>query len=176
MMEPQVTDAIFEMHRKGYSTLQSGFGALDGSTQYILMKEVDLDEEVLSRLAALGVSVKIADDPQWKGNQIMELRFDPDQPNLDAIRKKWNEVAAILPDREKTGRRNLSGMAVRFRQRFAPAEYDKDIRYLEARAADVSLSSEYRSRMEMYLDNLKNRKIDIFAVMASASGRPGYFE
>ena len=88
IIEPQVRDAVLTLRRKGYNTQGSGFWGPISQSVYgdkDFLKEVPA--EVREKLAQEGVTVE--DDKAY---------FDCNEIDFEKIKKKWDEIAAALPD------------------------------------------------------------------------------
>ena len=120
-IEPQVRDAIIEMHTKGYATQSSGFHAgepemqtvdgyftIDDMTKHVLKQ---MDVEVL-RGADIGLP---------KAKLIRIIRFRAKNPSLGEIRDRWNAIAAALPKKTfPDGILPICDRAEEFREQYAP--------------------------------------------------------
>ncbi len=91
-IEPQVRDAIKELHRKGYPTFSSGFWG-QGDKQVIegwFGTRFEEDEKTADCLHKLGTGYLSFPSV---------LEFEPDTDDLADIAKRWQEIVAVLPDR-----------------------------------------------------------------------------
>jgi len=105
MLEPQVRDAVFEMRKKGYATESSGFGGKTGEVQSI-DGYFEIDPKTEESLRDVGVQVS---RDEGFGPKYAFLRFSPDEPSLEKIKTKWDEVAKLLPDRGQQAELSVSG-------------------------------------------------------------------
>ncbi len=129
MLEPQVRDAVFEMRKKGYATESSGFGGTTGEVQSMDgYFEIDAETEQALR----GVGVEVLRD-QGFGPKYAFLRFSPDEPSLEKIKAKWDEVAKLLPDRGRQAEPSISGHAEEFLTKYVPDRVDVLQRITELR-------------------------------------------
>ncbi len=120
MLEPQVRDAVFEMRKKGYATESSGFGGKTGEVQSI-DGYFEIDEKTERALRDLGVQVG---RDEGFGPKYAFLRFTPDEPSLEKIKAKWDEIAELLPDRGQQAELSVSGHAEEFIKEYAPERTD----------------------------------------------------
>lgn len=132
MIESQCRDAAFAMRRKGYATESSGFGGTHGEVQQI-DGNFEIDAETEARLRAIGVIVHRSGDPgevlAWR----TALQFTPDRADPDAMRAKWDAVAALLPDRGAPAEPGVSGGTEDFIRERAPHRTDLLDRIAELR-------------------------------------------
>lgn len=94
-LEPQVRDALVTMNRKGYSTNSSGFGGYYGQLQ-VIEGAFTLDEDTKARLQDM--EVEVVEQRAW-GRMFSNLEFSPDEPDLAQMKQRWDQIAALLPDR-----------------------------------------------------------------------------
>jgi hypothetical protein len=120
LLEPQVREAVFEMRKKGYATESFGFGGETGEVQSI-DGYFDIDPKTEQALRDLGVQV-IRDE--GNGPKYSFLRFSPDEPSLETMKAKWDEVARLLPDRGQQAEPSVSGRAEEFIKQYAPERTD----------------------------------------------------
>ncbi len=117
-VEPQVRDAVFQMLEKGYGTQSSGFygkrhefQAVDG---YFAV-----DSKTKEKLEQIGVQVLNGSDLGLPRNKlIIMLRFKPKEADLQEIKRKWDEVANLLPT--KNGPQGINDRTEEFRTEHAP--------------------------------------------------------
>lgn len=107
-MEPQVSDAVFVLRKKGYDTFQSGFDDLADGSQFLdfnleenmhdpdTLKAVFEDEQVKNLLEKdhVHAEAKIFKDR-------LTLAFTPENPHmtLEEWKKVFDSFAETLPDR-----------------------------------------------------------------------------
>ena len=120
-LEPQARDAIYEMYKKGYATLSSGFHGEDHDVQTI-DGYFTIDDATKAVLQQRGVEVlRGADIGLPKNELITMLRFRATDPSLDAIKDQWDAIATALPNKSlPAGVRPISDGAEQFRARYAP--------------------------------------------------------
>ncbi len=120
-LEPQVRDAVSEMFRKGYATQSSGFHGTECEMQMI-DGFFTIDKKTKSELQKMGVEVlRGADFGLPKNKLIRILRFRATNPSLDAIKDKWDAIAAALPEQSHPPEfRPISDRAEEFRLEYAP--------------------------------------------------------
>ena len=98
-LEPQVRDAVMTLNQKGYPTYSSGFYDLDPRHQTI-EGTFRLDEHIISKLNRHGVRVLIGfDEGSDEPKDITILQFRADTIDLDEIKKRWDEIADLLPEK-----------------------------------------------------------------------------
>lgn len=121
MIEPQVKDALFEFYRKGYITESSGFGGENGEIQS-LDGYFEIDEKSKERIEKLGAKVLKGKDLDMPGQSehYTYIQFYPEKPDINDIKKKWDAIAAILPDRKKEIEPSISGGSEQFREKYSP--------------------------------------------------------
>lgn len=132
MIEPQCRDAMFAMRRKGYATESSGFGGRHGEIQQI-DGNFKIDGETEERLRAIGVAVHRQGDPGEVLPWATALRFTLEHPDRDALRAKWDTVAALLPNRGEPAEPGVSGGTEDFIRERAPHRTDLLDRIVELR-------------------------------------------
>ncbi len=134
MIEPQVRDAIFECYRKGYSTASSGFGGEYGEQQ-AMDGFFEIDNETKRKIEALGVNVLKGKEVGMLGESphYTWIIFKPENSDIDEIKKKWDEIVAVLPKRKESAMPSISGGAEEFRKQYAPDRTDIEKKVLESR-------------------------------------------
>ena len=124
-LEPQVQDAVFEFYRKGYSAESSGFYGDHGEFQCI-EGYFNLDNATKKKLEKM--DVKVLDKHELKlpglSDKYTSIRFWPAVPDLDDIKKEWDKIAKLLPDKRKSASPSISGAAEDFRKKY-PLHGDK---------------------------------------------------
>lgn len=155
MLEPQVRDAIFELFRKGYATENSGFYGENGRAQ-----EIDgvftLDEETRTKLEALGVEVlSDADMGRIDNEGRTYLRFIPESTSMQKMTHKWNQIAALLPDRGQHAEPSMYGLD--FQEEYAREHTDIFRARIERilRKQSDYMSPERRQELERTLEGLE---------------------
>ncbi len=123
-IEPQCRDAVFAIRRKGYQTYNSGFGV--GDLQVLDGMFGNIEPQVVESLTSNGYLVYETEP----GN--VGIAFQPERPDLDEMNTRWNQLAALLPDRG------------------APAEFDAQARdaFLESFTQPDSYSNDLAMRLE----------------------------
>ncbi|MBI4281409.1 hypothetical protein HY625_01165 [Candidatus Uhrbacteria bacterium] len=124
MIEPQVRDAIFMFHRKGYATESSGFGG-DGTIQQI-DGYYAIDAETQKKIEALGAHVlrgKEAGSPGQSEHHTYIL-FTAPNPDCKEMKETWDAIASVLPDLGHRAPPPVSGGSEDFRKQFAPSRTD----------------------------------------------------
>lgn len=155
MIEPQVRDALFEFYRKGYSTESSGFGGEYGEIQTI-DGYFEIDEETKRKMEVLGVRVLKGKDIGLPGQSehYTYIQFNPENPDLNEIKKKWDAIAALLPKREEPAQPSISGGSEDFRKQYAPDRTDIEKAMLQKRLALEESSPEVEEKMRQRLEEL----------------------
>ena len=143
-LEPAVQNAILEFNKKGYRTQSSGFGGLGGYWELQQMDgPFDVDKETTKKLKAIGVSVRRNEE-----YGLTHIEFEPELADVDAIKRKWDQIAEILPD---LGKPNLVPGGPWINERW---EGNKDIqkRCIERRLALGAYdTAEQKFEMERWL-------------------------
>jgi len=103
-LEPQVSDAVFSLRKKGYSTFQSGLYNLDEGSQFIDFNKEDaefikktLDNSSIKKLLqGEGVSIKTEES-----DDRLSLVLNPDNPRQDLVfwKKIWDTFVEAMPNR-----------------------------------------------------------------------------
>lgn len=125
-LEPQVRDAVFQFSQKGYSTNSSGFygggrQAIDGFFQ--------LDDETIRKLEELGVKVRDgfeADLPGW-GDRWTRIEFLPDRADMAEMKRRWDAITMLLPEKEKPAAPSTAGGSYDFRKTYGRDRIDIEI-------------------------------------------------
>jgi hypothetical protein len=98
------------MRKKGYATASSGFNSLDA--QSMILSSPDLLDLTADELVAL----------EKAGVHLLKKRdgfdFRVQKADLGEIKKKWDEVAGILPDLGRTAPDTDHPAARNFRKKF----------------------------------------------------------
>lgn len=131
MLEPAVRDAVFELHRKGYTTESSGFTG-DGQKQMI-DGYFPLNEATIKAIEACGSHVTVRDvDP---GNDVHEttIAFTPTSTNAEDIKAEWDRIVAVIPDTGTSGPVSFMGAPESFESRYAADRTDTTRARLERR-------------------------------------------
>jgi hypothetical protein len=126
-LEPQVRGAVEEMYRKGYATLSSGFHGEEPDLQ-LIDGFFTIAEKTKQVLQEMGVEVLRGPDIGAPRNKLVTmLRFRAANPSIDAIKNKWDAIAAALPQKSfPQGIRPICDRAEEFRQQYAPAHPSLD--------------------------------------------------
>lgn len=93
-IEPQVRDAVFALHKKGYETFESGYrGPMGQSVLFSqpvpALEQVVLSDEIRTLLQDLGVGLQITE------NGIVYTMKRPMEE--EEMRRVWNALAEALP-------------------------------------------------------------------------------
>lgn len=155
MIEPQVRDTVFEFYRKGYSTESSGFGDEFGETQS-LDGYFDIDGRTKRKLETLGVKVLKGRDVDLPGQseQYTYIQFNPEYPDMHEMKKKWDAVASLLPQRKGSAQPSISGASEDFRKQYAKNRADIEKAVLQKSLALEEYSPETEKEMRKRLNEL----------------------
>ncbi len=120
-LEPQLRDAVSVMYKKGYTTESSGFHG-SKTEQQTVDGYFEIDKETKDRLNAMGVEVLRGPDIGLpKNTHITMLSFKGSEPSIAALKKQWDALVAVLPQKEwPAGLRPTCDRAEEFRAQFAP--------------------------------------------------------
>lgn len=129
MLEPHVRDTVFRMREKGYATASSGFGGENGEIQAV-DGYFAIDPDTERFLRRYGVSV-VRDQGFGKGYTFLE--FHSDVPDLIELKRRWNHLAELLPDKKLAAEPNISGASEEFLERYAPTRVDVLVRIRKLR-------------------------------------------
>ena len=117
-IEPQVRDAALEMNKKGYSTSSSGFYGWNNEFQAI-DGYFSIDDETKKKVEALGAQVLGGAEMGLPMNKVIkQIRFYPKEADITSMKEKWDNIVAILPQRE--GPPAICDRADDFREEYAP--------------------------------------------------------
>jgi hypothetical protein len=157
MLEPQVREAIFIFFKKGYPTESSGFAGDTGEIQQI-DGYFSLDETTKQQLKSLGAEVHQGPTKELPGKAMTEtsIRFYPSEPNLELIKQIWDQIAAILPDKNSLPQPSISGASEEFRQQYAPERTDLEKIALTHLLELVELHPDTVEKIKKRLKELKN--------------------
>ena len=136
MLEPQVREAVITMNQKGYSTESSGFAGAKGNLQ-VIDGYYRLDPATKEQLENQGVEMKYGHihDQVDSDKNYTAIQFHPSKPDAELIRKKWNEIVKLLPQKDNSNVVAYSGGAENFRKKYAPDRTDIELLALEKRIA-----------------------------------------
>lgn len=112
MLEPQVRDAVVEIHKKGYSTDASGF--MGQSDMQVIEGDFSIPESMVKKLEADGIAV-ITNNSGYT-----RIQFQPKEADFDQIHRIWMNIAAALPDLHKQASPCMTVKARAFRKKHAP--------------------------------------------------------
>lgn len=144
-LEYPVRDALFVINRKGYKTIMSGFDGLAPNRQFIT-GSFEIDHETVSKLVERGVHVILPDLRKRVG--VTEISFYPTALDMNAIKKKWDEVADLLPDLGHRSPPSPSSLLVSI---FAPDRFDLEKERLDYELSRKNLPSEYEEELRRRL-------------------------
>jgi hypothetical protein len=107
-IEPQVRAAVIVFNARGYPTEDSGFEE-DPRSQRIA-GSFDVDAQTQTRLREM--NVEVLREPNWRMPYVSRgdrpsvpeharytttISFRPESPDLSAIKKRWGDIAVVLP-------------------------------------------------------------------------------
>lgn len=107
MLEPQVRQAVLELHKKGYSTDVSGF--MDTPGKQIIEGDFLLDDATVKRLRQVGVLVEVTSSSYTK------LHFSITDANIPKIKRRWDTVVSLIPDKRQVATPSMTRKARDFR-------------------------------------------------------------
>lgn len=107
-IEPQVKQAILKLNKKGYSTDVAGF--MDNSCDQMIEGDFQLDEKTVKKLETDGVLV------ETNPSGYTRLQFSPQDANILKIKKKWNKIVSLLPDKNQAASPSMTRKARDFRK------------------------------------------------------------
>lgn len=110
MIEPHVRDAVLTLHQKGYTIDASGF--MSNATSQTIDGDFNIEEEVKIQLQTEGISV------ETNPSGYTRVQFWPTEANIEAIKKKWDALASLLPDKGKLSDPSMTRNARDFRKRY----------------------------------------------------------
>lgn len=106
-LEPQVKQAVLTLHKKGYSTDVSGF--MENSCNQMIEGDFQLDEKTVVKLTTAGVTV------ETNPSGYTRLQFLPNEANIAKIKKKWNSIISLIPDKKQVASPSMTRKARDFR-------------------------------------------------------------
>lgn len=109
-LEPQVRQAILELNRKGYSTDSSGF--MNNSCDQMIEGDFQLDEKTTKRLNEVGVQV------ETNPSGYTRLQFSPPEANLSKIKRQWNKIISLIPNKNEIASVSMTRNAREFRTEY----------------------------------------------------------
>jgi hypothetical protein len=109
-LEPQVRQAVVLLTQKGYSTDTSGF--MDNPCDQMIEGDFQLDEPTGKNLKALGVTV------ETNPSGYTRIRFSPEEANIAKIKRKWNEIVSLFPQKKEMTSPSMTRKARDFRETY----------------------------------------------------------
>ncbi|MBI4991506.1 hypothetical protein HZB96_05455 [Candidatus Gottesmanbacteria bacterium] len=106
-LEPQVRQAIFILNKKGYSTDASGF--MNNPCDQMIEGDFQLKEKTIKELQTIRVQV------ETNPSGYTRLQFTAQEANISKIKKKWNKIASLLPDKHMCASPSMTRKARDFR-------------------------------------------------------------
>jgi len=110
-LEPQVSQAVLTMNKKGYSTDLSGF--VKNSCDQMIEGDFQLPEAIAEKLKNIDVDV------QSNPSGYTRLQFTPQDADIGKIKKKWNEIVSLLPSKNKSAEFSMTQKARQFRIKYS---------------------------------------------------------
>lgn len=109
-LEPQVRQAILKLNKKGYSTDVSGF--MDNSYGQMIDGDFQLDEKTITSLQAIGVLV------ETNPSGYTRIQFSPQEADISKIKRKWNKIVSLLPNKNQIASISMTRKARDFRAKY----------------------------------------------------------
>ena len=109
-LEPQVRQAILTLHKKGYSTDESGF--MYNSSDQMIEGDFQLEEKNVKKLESIGVII------ETNPSGYTRILFSPEEANISKIKRKWNEIVSLLPDKNQSASPSMTRKARDFRSNY----------------------------------------------------------
>ncbi len=106
-LEPQVRRAILILNKKGYSTDESGF--MDNPTDQMIEGDFQLDDKTTKELQTIGVKV------ETNPSGYTRVQFTSLEADISKIKKKWQKIASLLPDKHVSASASMTRRARDFR-------------------------------------------------------------
>lgn len=106
-LEPQVRQAVLILNKKGYSTDVSGF--MDNSCDQMIEGDFQLDGKIINSLQAIGVQV------ETNPSGYTRLQFSPEEADIQKIKRKWDKIVSLLPDKNQRASSSMTRKARDFR-------------------------------------------------------------
>lgn len=109
-LEPQVRQAVLEMNKKGYSTDASGF--MNNPVDQMIDGDFNLEEKSIDKLKTIGVTV------ETNPSGYTRLQFSPKEADIKKIKKQWNKIVSLLPDKNRLADASMTVQAREFRMKY----------------------------------------------------------
>jgi hypothetical protein len=109
-LEPQVRQAVLKLYKKGYSTDISGF--MNNSGEQMIEGDFQLEEKIINKLKSIGVHV------ETNPSGYTRIHFLPEQANISKIRKKWDKIVSLIPDKHRYASASMTRKAREFRSKY----------------------------------------------------------
>jgi len=110
MLEPQVRSAVLELNRKGYTTDVSGF--MGQADSQIIDGDFTIDETVQALLRKEGVTI------ETNHSGYTRLQFWPEEADITKIRKKWDKLVSLFPNKGVKSSPSMTSNARLFRRKY----------------------------------------------------------
>lgn len=109
-LEPQVRKAVLDMNKKGYSTDASGF--MENPGDQMIEGDFQLEEKTIKDIQSIGVTV------ETNPSGYTRLQFSPKEADITKIKKQWNKIVSLLPDKKKIADSSMTVKAREFRKNY----------------------------------------------------------
>lgn len=110
MIEPHVRGAVLLLHKKGYSIDASGF--MNNATSQTIDGDFSLEPSITEELLAKGITV------ETNPSGYTRIQFSPAVADIKSIKKTWDSIAALLPDKGRTSDSSMTKNARDFRNKY----------------------------------------------------------
>ncbi|GEM_PF-1759046 len=149
-IEPQARDAVFRLRRKGYGTVNSGFGIENRQTITFdapYFTETAISDSLRAELTKEGVVIEL------KPSSISMFFNHP--ASLLEMKRAWNRIEEALPDLGTPAPPATSGLAIAFRETQSDPEFMRRI----AEDMETKGYEEYLNDLGLTEGMLKNKRI-----------------
>lgn len=109
-LEPQVRQAVLSMNKKGYSTDASGF--MDNPGDQMIEGDFQLDQKSIKELQVIGVTV------ETNPSGYTRIQFSAKEANIKKIKKQWNKIVSLLPNKNRNADASMTKHAREFRIKY----------------------------------------------------------
>lgn len=106
-LEPQLREAILTLYKKGYSTDASGF--MNNPSDQMLEGDFQLDIKTIRELRIMDIQV------ETNPSGYTRIQFTPEEADISKIKKEWNKIAALFPDKHNSPTPSMTRKARDFR-------------------------------------------------------------
>jgi hypothetical protein len=109
-IEPQVRQVVINLNKKGYAIDVCGF--MENSCDQMIEGDFKLDGDTIEKLGKENVLV------ETNPSGYTRVQFSPEKADLAQIKKKWNKIASLIPDKHETASSSMTRHARDFRQTY----------------------------------------------------------